>query len=375
MARREFVLGWEARALVIITATLVVFGLAAVYSASAVTVESGRPLGSARMWDQALGAVVGTALALVVSRLNLDRLRQLAWPLVGVAALLLLILVLPFTHAIAPPQGGARRWLRLGLSIQVSEIAKLAVVIWTAMLCAKKGAEVRRLRRGLLPVMTIVGPLAFLILIEPDLSVAVTVVFLALVVLFASGARVGHFVLLGAVGLLALRWQIERVEYQFDRIVAFLNPAAAGSGLTYQQTQSLIGVGSGGLVGVGFGHGQQKLGFLPVAYSDFVFATIAEEWGFIGVVLIVALFLAFVVVGLRLARQAGDPFRQLLGVGCVAMIGLDAFQHMAVTVGLVPTTGLVLPFISHGRTGLVIALVATGLLINLGTRRRPALVT
>jgi cell division protein FtsW len=375
MARREFVLGWEARALVIITATLVVFGLAAVYSASAVTVESGRPLGSARMWDQALGAVVGTALALVVSRLNLDRLRQLAWPLVGVAALLLLILVLPFTHAIAPPQGGARRWLRLGLSIQVSEIAKLAVVIWTAMLCAKKGAEVRRLRRGLLPVMTIVGPLAFLILIEPDLSVAVTVVFLALVVLFASGARVGHFVLLGAVGLLALRWQVERVEYQFDRIVAFLNPAAAGSGLTYQQTQSLIGVGSGGLVGVGFGHGQQKLGFLPVAYSDFVFATIAEEWGFIGVVLIVALFLAFVVVGLRLARQAGDPFRQLLGVGCVAMIGLDAFQHMAVTVGLVPTTGLVLPFISHGRTGLVIALVATGLLINLGTRRRPALVT
>jgi cell division protein FtsW len=131
-------------------------------------------------------------------------------------------------------------------------------------------------------------------------------------------------------------------------------------------------VGSGGLFGVGFGHGQQKLGFLPYPYSDFIFATIGEEWGFVGVVAVCGLFLAWVLLALRLAKNAGDPFRQYLGVGLAAMVGMDAFVHMAVAVGLMPTTGLVLPFISHGRSSLLVAMIATGLLVNLGTQRRPA---
>lgn len=368
--RKEWLLGWESRLLVILTAVLVVFGLASVYAASSLLVERGRALGSARGLDQAVGAAAGGLLFLLASRVNLDRLRRLAWPIVLVTLALLVVLLLPFTYAIAPRINGARRWLNLGVSIQVSEIAKLAVVTWTAMLCAKKGAEVKRLSKGLLPVLVVVAPLSALILLEPDLSTAVVIGFLALLVLFAAGARIGHFILLGMVALRLVWSQIEGAQYRVLRMASFLDPGADRLGDSYQVDQSLIGIGAGRLFGVGFGQGQQKLGFLPYPYSDFIFSTIAEEWGFVGVVFLVACFSAYVFLALRLARAAADPFRQYLGVGLAAMVGTDAFLHMGVGVGIVPTTGLVLPFISHGRSGLIISMIASGLLVNLGTRRR-----
>jgi len=356
---------------VLITAVLVVFGLASVYSASSSLVEKGHVLGTTRVLDQLIGALVGALLLLLAARVNLEKVRSLSWPIIGVTAFLLLVLLLPFTRFIAPRINGARRWLDLGVSIQVSEIAKLAVVIWTAMLCAKKGADVKRLSKGLLPVLAVVGPIALLIVMEPDLSVAVAVLLIAMIILFAAGARIGHFILLGVAALPLIWNQIETVQYRLIRMTAFLDPGGSDHLVdNYQITQSLVGVGAGGALGAGFGHGQQKLGFLPYPYSDFIFATVAEEWGFVGVLFLVALYAAFVFVAIRLARAAGDPFRQLLGVGCAVMIGSDAFLHMAVGVGLVPTTGLVLPFISYGRSGLIVAMIATGLLINLGTRRR-----
>lgn len=373
--KKEWVLGWESRLLVLITAVLVVFGLAAVYSASSDLVEKGHVLGTTRVLDQLVGALAGALLLLLASRVNLDRVRALSWPIIGVTGFLLLVLLLPFAHGIAPRINGARRWLVLGVSIQVSEIAKLAVVIWTAMLCAKKGTEVRRLTKGLLPVLAVVGPIGLLIFLEPDLSVAVTVVLIAMIVLFAAGARIGHFILLGVAALPIIWTQIETVQYRLMRMTAFLDPGGSDRMVdNYQISQSLIGVGAGGAFGTGFGQGQQKLGFLPYPYSDFIFATIAEEWGFVfGVVFLVAMYTAFVFIAVRLAKAAGDPFRQLLGIGCAVMIGSDAFLHMAVGVGIVPTTGLVLPFISYGRSGLIVAMIATGLLINLGSRKRQAL--
>lgn len=370
MARKEWLLGWEARLLLIITAGLVVFGLASVYAASSMLVEGGRPVGATRAIDQGIGVLVGAALLVLAARVNLDRVRRLAWPLILVTAGMLVVLLLPGTHAIAPRLNGARRWLNLGVSIQVSEIAKLAVVIWVAMLCDKKGSEVRRLSKGLLPILTVVGPIAGLILLEPDLSSAVVIGFLAMLVLFAAGARIGHFILLGIAALPLVWSEVEKVQYQVLRLATFLDPGADRLGDSYQVDQSLIGVGAGGLLGVGFGRGQQKLGFLPYPYSDFIYSTIAEEWGFLGGAFLVILFLAYVWLALRLARASGDPFRQYLGVGLGAMIGTDAFLHMGVAVGLVPTTGLVLPFVSYGRSGLLTALIATGLLLNLGTRRR-----
>ncbi len=374
MAAKERRLGWEARLMVILTATLVVFGLVSVNAASSALLVRGQPVGSSLALDQAVGAAVGGLLLIAAWRFDLDRLRRLAWPLLLATMFLLLVLLLPFTHAIAPRLNGSRRWLHIGPSIQVSELAKLAVVIWAAMLCAKKGKDVTHLRRGLLPVLVIVVPACVLVLAEPDLSTAVVLGLLAMIVLFAAGARIGHFILLAMVALPFVWEQIQHMQYRVLRMAAFLDPGTDRLASGYQIDQSLIGLGAGKLLGVGFGQGQQKLGFLPYPYSDFIFATIGEEWGFVGVVALVLVYSAWVFMALRLAREAKEPFRQFLGVGLAALVGVDAFLHMGVGLALVPTTGLVLPFISYGRSSLIVALIATGLLLNLGTRRRAIVV-
>jgi cell division protein FtsW len=370
VAAKERLLGWEARLMVIVTAVLVVFGLVSVYAASSALMVRGRPVGSSLALAQAAGAAAGGILLILAWRFDLERLRTFAWPLMLGTLFLLLVLLLPFTHAIAPRINGSRRWLYVGFPIQISEIAKLVAVVWTAMLCAKKGKEVRRLRRGLLPVLVVVGPVSLLVLAEPDLSTAVVIGLLAMLVLFAAGARIGHFILLGMVAIPFIWERVQHVQYQVLRMTAFLDPGADRLASGYQIDQSLIGLGAGKLLGVGFGQGHQKLGFLPYPYSDFIFATIGEEWGFVGVVFLVLLYAAWVLVALRLARSASDPFRQYLGVGLAALVGVDAFLHMGVGLALVPTTGLVLPFISYGRSSLIVALITTGLLLNLGTRKR-----
>src|SRR5439155_2341692 len=163
---------------------------------------------------------------------------------------------------------------------------------------------------------------------------------------------------------------IVTAQYRVARILTFLNPGAATEEATWQVKQSLVGIGAGRLFGVGLGQGQQKLGYLPYAYSDFIFSTIGEEWGFIGVLVILALFGTFVWLGFRIARSAGDPFGQLLAVGLTALIGVTAALHIGVSLALLPATGITLPFISYGRSSLLVALVATGVLISVGQGRR-----
>ena len=315
MARREWLLGWESRLLVVITAVLVAFGLASIYSASSVLVEKGHVVGTSLVLDQLVGALAGALLLLLAARIDLERVRALAWPMILTVGALLLVLVLPFTHALAPRMNGSRRWIQLGLSIQVSELAKLAVIVWTAMLCAKKGTEVRRLRRGLLPVLTVVAPLALLVLMEPDLSSAVELGLLAMLVLFAAGARIGHFILLGVVAMPVLWQRIEDVQYQVLRLTTFLDPGADRLGAGYQVDQSLIGLGAGKLFGVGIGHSTTKFTGLPVAPTDSIFAVIAEETGLVGTGIVILAYLIFLWRGLEIARNAPDQLGSLIASG------------------------------------------------------------
>jgi cell division protein FtsW len=364
-------LRWETRLLAVVTATMVVFGLVAMYGASSLVMKKGGDyVGSDYALTQLTGAIVGGIGLLVASRIDYRVWQRLAWPLLFVTIFFLLIPLLPFTHRIAPSVNGARRWVQLGpANFQPSELARLAIVIWCAMLAAKKGEQVRQFKKGVLPFLLVIGFVSGLILLEPNLSMATLVGLLGMLIVFTAGAKIGHFLLLGFASILIVANQIQDVEWRIKRMIAFLDPGDPTSAAAFQLKQSLIGFGSGQVLGLGFGQGQQKLGYLPYAYSDFLFSTIGEEWGFLGVIFLVLLFTLFCWMGFRIAKTASDSFGQYLAVGLTAAVGISAFMHMAVTMGLMPTTGLTLPFMSHGRSSLMISLIGTGILINIGRQR------
>jgi cell division protein FtsW len=370
-ARHPGELRWETRLLTVVTATMVVFGIANTYGALSLQTAGGAGAGFAL--KQLVGALMGLLGLSIVSRIDYHIWRRFAWPLLFITIVVLLIPILPGTFAIAPKINGARRWVDIGpINFQPSEVARLVIIIWCAALAAKKGAQVREFKKGVVPFLIGIGVVSLLILGQPNLSMATLVALLGMIVLFSAGAKIGHFILLGFASLILLFERIQAMQYRVARVTTFLNPGEATDAAGMQIHQSLVGIGSGRVLGVGFGEGQQKL-FLPYAYSDFIFSTIGEEWGFLGVVLVILLFGLFLWLGFRIARSAPDPFGQFMAVGITAMIGITAVMHMAVSLSLMPTTGLTLPFMSYGRSSLVISLVATGILVNIGRMRgRPA---
>lgn len=360
-------MGAEARTVVFISSCLLLVGLAVLYSASAI-VATGKGLPS---WyylaSQGAGAVVGAIAFMVAAKIDADRWREWAWPLLWIVlAMLLATLVLP--ESIAPRYNGSKRFL-FRTSLQPSELGKFVVVVWTAMLVVKKGDQLRRFSRGIVPFLVVLLALCVLVAAEPDLSVAMLYALLMAIVLFAAGARVGHFVLLCAMGAPVLFREIERLQYAALRLTSFLDPGTAPAAISYQLRQSLLAVGSGGLTGAGFGQGRQQYGFLPYQHSDFIASNIGEEWGFVGLLALTLMFGAYALFGFRIARAARSQFTQLLAVGLTFTTVLTAYLHVGVVVGLLPTTGLTLPFVSYGRSNLVLTMFLTGVLVNIGSVR------
>jgi cell division protein FtsW len=365
--RDRWTMGVEARVLVILTGVLLAFGVATVYSASAI-VEMQAGQGHAYLLlRQLTGMAVGAVLFAIAAKLDAELWERWAWPLMALSLVLLIVVILPFTATFAPRIHGSRRYL-FGASLQPSELAKLAVVLWTSMLVVKKGPVMRRLTKGLLPFLVVIGALDILVMLEPDLSTAMMFTLVMGIILFTGGVRIGHFVALGVLLIPLLYVKIERLNYVLLRMTAFFDPGAAPPEVSYQLRQSLIAVGSGQIFGVGFGRGRQQYGFLPFGYDDFIAGHIGEEWGFVGLALLVAAFALYAAVGFRIARKARTPFLQLVAVGLTVTTVLTAYLHIGVATGLLPTTGLTLPFISYGRSNLVLSLLMTGILVNIGSR-------
>lgn len=364
--RYRWRMGSDARLLTVLTFILLAFGLATVYSASAITAMQQGHNSAFFVLRQASGVVAGLVVFAVCAKIDAERWARWAWPLMILSLVLLLFIILPFTTRLAPRIHGARRYL-FGASIQPSEIGKLAVVVWTSMLVVKKGDAMRKLRRGLVPFLVVVGALDLLVYVEPDLSTAMFYTLIMGIILFAAGVRIGHFVAMGIVGIPVLYTRAEKLQYVMLRMSAFFDPGNAPAHVDYQARQSLIAVGSGGFWGVGFGQGRQQYGFLPFAYDDFIAGNIGEEWGFIGLVLLVLAFALYAYLGFRIAKNARTPFQRLLAIGIVMTTVLTAFLHIGVAVSLLPNTGLTLPFISYGRSNLVLTLLMTGILVNIGS--------
>jgi cell division protein FtsW len=358
--------GWEGPTLLALTLIALSAGLVSVWGASAVKAEAQGLAHYDYVVSQLIGGAAGLLALVAAANIDYRRWRLLAWPLMIATIVALFVILLPGTESITIAANGAKRWLKLGpVSIQPSEFAKLTLIMWTAALAVKKQERLRSLTKGLLPFLLVWFITAGLVALEPSMSAAMLIVLLAGLVVFAAGARLGHFIALGLVALPILITRIGGFAYQMDRIATFRDMSSDPAGISYQINQALIAIGSGGLLGVGFGRGQQKFGFLPEPHNDFIFAMIAEEWGFAGIVLLVALFCAIALIGYRIARQAPDLFGFLLAIGMTNLIALQAFLHMGVNLALLPTTGVTLPFFSYGRSSLLVSLIAVGLLMNI----------
>ncbi len=342
---------------------LALFGVIMVYSASAVVAAS--ETGHTQyhyVFRQAVWTVLGLGVMLLGMRFDYTRLRSstLAYGLLGLT-LVLLVVVFAFS-----PINGARRWIKFaGFSLQPSEIAKLALAVFLARFLERRAGTEGSFVRTFVPCVAVTGVLALLVVAEPDLGTALMLAVIATVMLFTAGARLSHMALAAAPALVGLGGLLLFVPWRLKRLVTFLDPWADPQGAGYQIIQSLLAVGSGGVNGLGFTEGRQKMFFLPFAHSDFIFAVVSEELGLLGGLGVIALFGLFLWRGMRAALRAPDRFGMLLGVGIVTGIVAQALFNMSVVLALVPTKGIPLPFISYGGSSLIPTLFSVGLLLNI----------
>ncbi len=312
---------------------------------------------------QNVALVIGGLGCLVALALPSTVFRTLAYPaLIGAFISLCLVLLPGFSH------GNVQRWLSFGaLNFQPSELAKGAVVLYLAYALAKKADRLHSFVYGLLPLLLVVGCIVGIIALEPDLGGAVFISLLLAALLFVAGARRRHLAGLAGVGLLCLSYGVLSADYRTDRFLTFLNQSADLQGEGYQLDQSRLAFGAGGVFGVGLGESRQKLSYLPEAHTDFIFAVIGEETGLWGTTGIVLLFGLLGARGLRVASRHPTQFGRLLAFGCTFLIVCQAGINMAVVVGLLPITGLPLPFVSYGGSALVTSLCCTGMLLRLSS--------
>jgi len=293
--------------------------------------------------------------------------RRFAYPLLGVAALILILVLVP---GIGVVRGGARRWLMVpGFAFQPAELAKLAVVVYLAHSIARKENSIQTFSLGVLPHLIVSGLFLGLLLLEPDFGTALILTMLLYLMLFIGGARARHLMATALLALPGLVYVMLKAPYRLRRLTTFIDPWSDASSSGFQVIQSLIAIGSGQTWGRGLGESRQKLFYLPEAHTDFVFSVIGEELGLLGILTVLALFGVIVFRGLRLTARIEEPFDQYLAFGLTALLGLQALIHMSVTMGLMPTKGLVLPFISYGGSAMVINLMEAGILLGLSRRR------
>jgi cell division protein FtsW len=344
-----------------LTVALLGLGLVMVWSASTAIAQEihGNPYHF--VIRQVVWACFGLVVMVAAMRLDYRKLRQpgVVYSTLGITTLFLIVVLF------LRPVNDTHRWIRIGeLSLQPAELAKVAIVLYLAYHLERRGDRVNEFLTSVFPAALLLGWFAFLIFIQPDVGSATVLAGIGAVMLFLGGMRLRLFAAFGVLALPVLYHAVMAAAYRRDRIEAFLNPWSDARGSGYQIIQSLIALGSGGVKGVGIMEGHQKLFYLPYPYSDFIFAVIGEELGLLGAAAVVAAFLLFLWRGVRAAWKAPDRFGMLLAAGLTLEIVLQAFVNVSVVLGLLPTKGIPLPFISAGGSSLVITLLSVGLVLN-----------
>ena len=348
--------------LLLTTGLLVATGLVMVLSASSVSSFEANGSSFTFFNRQLVYAIIGSAAMLLTSRMQLRAWQRLAFPLTIVSGLLLAAVLAFGTEA-----GGSARWLAIGpITIQPSELAKLAVTALTATVLARKWKFLRDPVQVALPLLPIVGAVCVLVVIQPDLGTMLVLSSTVFLMVFLAGVRLRHLAVSGGVGVALGFLLIAAEDYRWARFMSFLDPMADPSGKGYHVIQSFVAFASGGWFGVGLGASRQKWDYVPNAHTDFIFSIIGEELGLLGGIALLVLFGVFLLGGARIALQARDRFGRLLASGIVAWLGLQALINLGAVTGLLPITGVPLPFVSFGGSALVVSLAAVGILVRIG---------
>ena len=343
---------------------LVCFGLVMVYSASYYTAENSTRVESSAYYfeKQLVGAGLGTFAMIFLMFFDYHKLIKFRYFFLIIAFGLLGAVFIP---GIGQDINGSQRWINLfGFSIQPSEVAKFAIIIFIAAEFYKKPDRIRSFTRGLLPILALLIAMCGLIYFQPNYSAIICLAVLTFAMVIVGGANLKHIGVTGALGVAGMTGLLFTKSYRVDRLLAYMDPFSDPSDTGYQLVQSLYSIGSGGLFGRGLGQSKQKLLYLPYSESDFIFAIIAEELGFIGVLVLIAIFIFLIWRGVRVAMNAPDMMGLLLATGVVAIIAIQVIVNIGVVTGTIPPTGVVLPFISYGSSSLVIFMAMIGILLN-----------
>lgn len=359
--RREF-----DPSILLLAVGLTCFGVVMVYSSSSIMAAKRFDDGFFFLRRQGLYAMLGFVLMAVFSQIDYKRLRPLAVPALLGCGLLLVAVLIP---GIGVAAGGATRWLSLGgVSVQPGELAKLALVLYMAHSLAKKKDRITDFNFGFLPYMIVLALLLGLLLMQPDLGTAVSLAVIALVILMIAGTRWTYLSSVAVLSVPFLYFAVMNVEYRRKRLLAFIDPWQDPSDTGFQIIQSWLAFGAGGWLGKGLGEGKQKLFYLPEAHTDFIFSVVGEELGFVGVLTVTIMFFVLVWRGLKVSLEAPDDFGCYLAFGLSLLLGFGAVVNLGVALGLLPTKGMTLPFISYGGTSLVTTLAGVGILLNISAQ-------
>lgn len=357
--------------LLVLAGLLLAIGLAVLWSAS--TAEAKQTFGDTNYYiihQLTRGVLVGLIAMYFFSKFDYHRLKKPAGIIVVAGLLALIALKIP---GVGVTINGATRWLDLGVTLlQPSELAKLALIIYLAAWTANHNRAGKiSFWNSIFPPLLITGVMAGLIIFQPDLGTAIALSSIAMIMFFVGGARLKYLLWTGVVGLITVVGLIFLEPYRMRRITAFLDPSADTLGVSYQINQALIAIGSGGLFGYGYGLSRQKHFYLPEAINDSIFAVMAEELGFVRVILILLIFIWFIFRGVQISLKASDSFGKMLAIGITSMFAVSLLINIGAILGLMPLTGIALPLFSYGSSAMIVSLASIGILLNISKQHRP----
>ncbi len=343
-----------------------IFGIIMIYSASSIWAEFKYQDAFKYVKQQGLFFVIGILAMLFASKIDLEFLKKKANLILGICFILLVLVLIP---GIGTVRNGSRSWFGIGgLGVQPSEFAKLGLIIFASKYLARNQKSMGDIKKGALPIFLVIGIFFVLIMLEPDFGTAMVMALTLIALIFASGLKISFFVKLGVLGLAGIVALIIAAPYRMARIVSFLNPWSDPLGSGYQIIQSLYAIGPGGLLGQGFLNSRQKHFYLPEPQTDFIFSIISEEFGFLGVLIVCGFFFFIFYRMLRIALRSNDLFSKYLAFGLASLLFIQAALNLAVVVGLIPVTGVTLPFFSYGGSSLLISMISVGLVLNVSRR-------